>query len=236
MTARPEAQARLAGLFYLATIVTGGFAEFFSRAGLMVSGNAGATAHNILAHEMLFRLGLASDLLMSAAYVGVTLLLYLLLKPVSRSVSALAAFFSLIGIAVVAANSIDHAAALVFLKAQTFTTALSPDQLNALAYGFLRLHGQGYNIASVFFGFYCVLIGWLIVRSNFIPRAVGVLMMVAGASFLVDVFAIVLYPPLANYLNAYTSIASLVGEGSLTLWLLVFGLNERRWHERAAAT
>ncbi|MBV9570874.1 MAG: DUF4386 domain-containing protein [Alphaproteobacteria bacterium] len=231
MMERPAAQARIAGACYLVTIFAGAFAEFFSRDSLTVSGNAAATAHNIIVHETLFRFGLAADLVMLAAYLGVTWLLFVLLKPVSKNISGLAALFSLLGIAVVAANSINHAAVLVFLKAQT--PALQLDQLNALAYSFLRLHGQGYNIASVFFGFYCALIGGLILRSTFLPRLVGGLMLLAGICFLVDSFAIILSPQFARLLYVYTSIASLVGEGSLTLWLLLFGVNETRWREQA---
>lgn len=112
----PRLWARIAGALYLITIVLGVFAEAFVRGTLIVRDDAAATATNILAHESLYRLGLAADLAMIACYIAVTLLFYVLFKPVSRGLSLLAAFFSLVGLAVLAANSLTHLAPLVLLS------------------------------------------------------------------------------------------------------------------------
>jgi hypothetical protein len=234
MDAKPQLHARVAGFLYLVTIVMGVYAEFFARGSLMVHGDPISTARNILTHETLYRLGLAADLIMSAAYIGVTVLLLALLRPVDRLLSNLAAVFSIIGIAAIAANSIVHAAVLVFVTQQNSSMTVGPTEMNSIAYAFLRLHGQGYNIASVFFGFYCTLVGWLIIRSEFLPRLIGALMLIAGVSFLVDSFSIIAIPEIGPYVSTYTSLASLIGEGALTVWLLIFGIDVQRWREKVA--
>lgn len=108
-------------------------------------------------------------------------------------------------------------------------------QLQALALVFLKLDAEAYNGAMVFFGFYCLLIGYLTFRSAFLPRIVGVLMAIAGLCWLTNSFANFLSPPLASYLSPYILVPGLVGEGSLTLYLLVAGVNEQRWKEQQAA-
>jgi hypothetical protein len=205
-------RARLAGVLYLLTIVTGVFAEVFVRGALVVPNDPAATATNILAHESLYRTGLASDLVMLAAYVAVTLLFFVLFEPVDRSLSLLAAFFSLIGIAVLAANSVNHIAPLLLLRGP----AASP----SLALFFLRLHSRGYGLAVVFFGVYCVLLGRLIYRSGFLPRILGVLMMIGGAGYLIGSLTPLLWP--AVHLPDL-SILGGIAELALTLWLIVKG-------------
>jgi len=222
MNASPRRWARWAGLFYLITIVMGVFAEVFVRGRLIVRKDAAATAANILEHERLYRLGLAADLVMLVAYVAVTLLLYALLKPAGRNLSLLAAFFSLIGIAVLAVNSLTHLAPLLLLK-QT-----PPAQ--ELALFSLSLHGRGYAIAGVFFGVYCVLVGYLAFRSRLIPRIVGVLMAIGGVAYLIDSFTGFLSPTLAVRLPDVTVLGG-AGELALTLWLLVMGVNVGKWEE-----
>jgi len=179
-TVTPRLKARMAGGFYLLTIIAGVFAELFVRGALVVRDDAAATAANILAHEPLYRSGLAADLVMLACYAVVTLLFYELLKPAGRSLSLLAAFFSLLGLAVLAANALNHLAPLVLLGNSQHPGALETNQLQALALVSLRMHARGYAVSGVFFGFYCALIGWLVFRSGFLPRALGALMALGG--------------------------------------------------------
>ncbi|HEX9786794.1 MAG TPA: DUF4386 domain-containing protein, partial [Candidatus Binatia bacterium] len=148
----PRLKARIAGGLYLIVIVAGIFAEVFVRGALIVPGDAAATASNILASEPLFRLGFAADLVAVAAYIGVTALLYELLKPVSRTLALLGTFFGLAGSAIMAVNMVNHLAPLFFLADAGYLSAFDMDQLQALARVSLRLHGLGYNIAIVFFG------------------------------------------------------------------------------------
>jgi hypothetical protein len=227
----PRFKARIAGLFYLLTILTRMFVEIFVRNRLVVSDDAAATAANILAHEPLWRWGFAADIIAFASYVALTALFYELFKPVNRSVSLVAAFFSLVACAVQAVSSLFHLAPLVLLGDTPYLRVFNVEQLEALALMFLRLRAQCYhNIGLVFFGLYCILIGYLIFRSTFLPRIIGVLMMLAGLSYLMF-----LSPPLARYLQPYILFFPGVGQISLALWLLVFGVNDQRWKEQASA-
>jgi hypothetical protein len=181
-------------------------------------------------------LGFAADLVGGAAYLVVTLLLYELLKPVNRTLSLLAAFFSLVGIAVGALAGLGHLAPLFLLRGASYLNVFTTAQLQAMALLALKLHAQGYLIAIVFFGFYEVLLGYLIFKSVFWPRTLGVLVSLAGLAFLINSFAIFLSLPFADALNPYLLALDAVGEFSLMLWLLIFGVNSEKWRQRAYAT
>jgi len=224
----PARMARTAGGFYLITVITGLFAEIGVRGRLIDYGDAATTAHNIVASEGLYRLGFAADIVGSVAYVAVTLLLYELLKPVSRSLSLLAAFFSLIGIAVGAAGALGHLAPLLLLK-DAYMAPFDAAQLQALALLALKLHARAYWVALVFFGCYEAVLGYLIFKSEFLPRALGILVAVAGCAFLVNSFALMLSPPVGNALNPYLLALDGIGEISLTIWLLFAGVNAAKW-------
>ena len=233
---KPQLMARLAGLSYLITTIAGFFAEIVVRGGLIVSGDAAATARNIMASENLWRLGFAADLIAGAAYVAVTLLLYELLKPVNRVLSLLAAFFSLVGIAIGGLAGLAHLAPLLILGGASYLHAFDAAQLQALAYLAIRLHVQGYLIALVFFGFYEVLLGYLIFNSAFLPRTLGVLVGIAGLAFLVNSFAVFLAPAVGAALSNSMLILDAIGEFSLMLWLIIKGVDEPKWAQRAHPT
>ena len=222
-------RARITGVVYLLYFLTAIIGEFFLR-GLVVDGDAAATANNILAHESLFRLGLATGLISTAFYVAVTALFYDLFKAVSRSLSLLAAFFSLVGCAILAFASLFQLAPLVVLGGSQYLSVFKVEQLRALALMFLELNTQAGNICVVFFGVYCLLIGYLIFRSTFLPRLLGVLMALAGLGWLTF-----LSPPLANHLSPYNLVLGFLAELALMLWLLVRGVNVQRWKEQASA-
>jgi len=229
--ASPRFKARIAGVFYLLTIVTRVIADAFVRDQLVVSDDAAATATNIMAHEPLFRLGFAADIIAFASYIALTVLLYELFKPVNRSLSLVAAFFSLVACVVQAISSLFHLAPLVLLGGAPYLSVFTVEQLQALALVFLRLRAAAYhNIGLVFFGLYCLLVGILILRSTFLPRILGVLMVLAGLSYV-----LFLSPPLARSLQPYILLFPGVGQISLTLWLLVIGVNIQRWQEQASA-
>ncbi|HEV8383988.1 MAG TPA: DUF4386 domain-containing protein [Candidatus Acidoferrales bacterium] len=227
----PRRKARIAGGLWLMVIVAG-MSAFVIRSPLIVRGDAAATASNILASESLFRLAFAADLIAGVCYLGVTVLLYVLLKPVSRSVSLLAAFFGLAGVAIGSATSLTQLASLVLLGGGQYASAFTTSQLQAMAQASLRLYAQGFNMAMVFFGFQCLLIGCLIARSTFLPRILGVLLAIGGSSYIISSFATFLSPAIGARLTPLIVPAALVGEGSLTLWLLVKGVNEQRWKEQ----
>jgi hypothetical protein len=232
-TTSPQIKARIAGLCYLIVIVGCIFAEAFARGAQIVPGDAVATANNILAHEEFYRSGLVAELIATPCYIAVTLIFYELFKPVNRSLSLLAAFSSLVGIATQTVMSFLHLAPLILLGGADYLKVFKTDQLQALAYASLKLHSQGYDVALVLFGFYCVLVGWLIFKSTFLPRILGVLMALGGLGYLIGSFADFMSPPLGNFLSSFTSAPGLLGEGSLCLWLLVKGVNVPRWQEEA---
>ena len=229
--ASPRFKGRIAGVFYLLTTLTRMFVEIFVRNRLVVSDDAAATATNILAHEPLWWWGFAADILAFASYIALTALLYELFKHVNRSLSLVAAFFSLVACVVQAISSLFHLAPLVLLGGARYLNVFTVEQLQALALVFLRLRAAAYhNIGLVFFGLYCLLVGILILRSTFLPRILGVLMVLAGLSYV-----LFLSPPLVRSLQPYILVFPGVGQIALTLWLLVMGVNAQRWKEQASA-
>lgn len=227
--------ARTCGVLYLYIIVAGIFAELFVRGKLVVAADAEATAANIAANETLFRIGFSGELLHLAFDVAVAVILYAVLRPVDRHIALLAAFMRLACDIVLAAASLSHFAALRLLADSAFLKAFTPDQLHALALLGLELHGDGYAISLVFFGFACLSLGYLIYRSGFLPRALGVLMAIAGLCYLADSFSHFLAPAFAARLVPGLFVPMFVAELSLTLWLIVKGVNVAKWEESARA-
>jgi len=224
--ASPRLKARLAGLFYLMNFA---FApSLFATSRFVVSGDAAATATNMLAHEALFHLGFAGNLIATASYIAVTALFYELFKPVNRTVSLLAAFFSLMGCAILAVSCLFYLAPFVALGGAHYLSVFTVEQLQALALMLIKLYGQCFGISFVFFGFYCLLIGYLIFKSSFLPRILGVGMALAGLGWLTF-----LSPPFAHALSPYILLSG-IGEVALTLWLLVMGVNAQRWKGQAS--
>jgi hypothetical protein len=228
----PRVKARIAGILYLVSGQAFSFAEFSVRGKLVVNSNAAATAHNILTNETLYRFGFTAELL--PLYLVVTFILYDLLRPVSRNLSQLAYVFSIVGCTVSALNSLLHLAPLVVLGGLNPSSAFTADQLNALALIPLKLSAEGLNVCMVFFGFYCILIGHLIFKSTFLPRIIGVLLVIAGICYLINSFATFLTPALAAHLYPYILIPG-GAELVLAFWLLVIGVDAERWREQAGA-
>jgi len=220
----------MAGVFQLLEALTAAFGQVIVLNRLVVSGNAAATAANILGHERLFWLGFASSLIGVAFHIAWALLMYELLKPVNRSLSLLAAFFRLVGCAIQAFGSLFQIAPLVVLESSPYLSVFEVDQLQAVALMFIKWNVQPAYIYLVFFGLFNLLIGYLIFKSTFLPRILGVLMALSGLGWLMF-----LSPPLANYLLSYIEVSGIIAEASLMLWLLVKGVNVERWREQASA-
>lgn len=225
----PRFKARLAAVLILLEGNASVFGQLRIPGQFIVTHNAAATAANILGNETLFRLGLVLTLIAVAAHIAWVVLFYELFKPVSRTLALLAAFVGLIAITLQAVSAIFQIAPLTILHGGQFSSAFTVEQLEALGYLSLRLQGQTFNMYMVFFGLWCLLTGYLIFRSGFMPRLVGQLEMLAGAAYL-----ILLWPPLAGALYPYYLFFG-VGELVLLLWLLVKGVDSERWHERARA-
>jgi hypothetical protein len=230
----PRLKAGIAGGLWLLCIVTG-VVSFIAGSSLMVRNDAVATAANILANESLFRLGFAAELISGASYIGVTVFLYYVLKPVSKSLSLLAAFFGLGGVAIGGGAFLSRLAPLVLLRGDTYLSAFTTSQLQVLALASLKLYVLGFSIGMVFFGFQCILIGCLVARSMFLPRVLGVLLSLGGLSYVIVSFTNFLLPLLGTRLTPFIMPLALIGEGSLTVWLIVKGVNVPRWYEQANA-
>jgi hypothetical protein len=225
----------MAGALYLLNIVGGAFAIGYVQAVLVVPGDAAATAHNIGTHELLYRLGLAVHLVPDVTNVALAVIFYDLFTVVNRRLALLVVFFTLVGTAVESGNLLNQFAPLSLLAGESYTSALTAQQVQALAYTPIDLQGIGYSISEVFFGCYALAIGYLVFRSTFVPRAVGVLLAIDGVAYLVYSFADILAPHFAAQLVPGIQLPILLGEGSLMLWLLVRGVNAQRWKERASA-
>ena len=195
---------------------------------LVVTTDAAATAANILGNESLFRLGLALCVLAVAFNIARTVLLYVLFRPVGRIPVLLVAFFGLVAIALQAGGSLVQLPVLVLLKSGKDFGAFNVEQLQSMALLFLRWSGHAFNLYLAFFGFCCMLVGYVVYKSTFLPRILGVLEALAGVGY-----STYLWPPLANYLYPY-NLALGGGELVLGFWLLVFGVNVERWKEQAS--
>ena len=223
--------ARIGGVLYLIIIVAGIFAEIFVRGKLIVSGDATATANNIKASELLFRIGFVAGLIMLVCDVILTLIFYILLRPISRDISLLAAFFRLVSIAVLGINLLNHFAALFPLGGADYLKVLEPHQLHALAYLSLKSHESGYNISLLFFGFHCLVLGYLLFRSVYFSRILGVLLTITGLCYLINSFSWFLVPTFATNIYPGILLPCLIGELSLSLWLLFKGIKTKGQHE-----
>jgi hypothetical protein len=205
------------------------WAEAFVRGKVMVSGNAAATAANILANPLLYRSGFVADLVAMVAELGIALLFYYLFRPVSRGLAVAMVLFRLAWAAIFATVTLTHIAPLMLLS----QTGLDTEQAQALSYFFLRLHQQGYDVALVFFGVDCLVIGLLILRSTFLPRVLGALMGIAGTCYLTNSFSEFLVPALAHTFGIWLLLPSALAEYALILWLLIVGVNADKWKRQA---
>jgi len=231
--ASPQSYARIGGLLYLFIIGAAGFGEVFVRDRLLQWGDAAATASNILASETLFRFGLAGEMLTCVCDVALAMILYVLLRPVSRNLALLAAFFRLTFVGVYGVAKLFEIAALVALGSADNLTALGPQQLHDLAYMALRVHSLGYGASLLFFGCCCILFGHLIRRSRYFPRLIGVMLAMAGCGYVVFSIAQMLSPAFAaGVLFPWVFTFAFIAESILALWLLARGVNIQKWDER----
>ncbi len=213
---------RITGFLYLVIIVLGIFSEVGIRGALVVPGDAAATAARIAGSEFLFRVGVASDIVVFLADVAVAVLLYVLLLPVGRTASLTAAGFRLTGTAIYGVNLLNQLAAILLLGGGAYAQGMGTEGVQALALFFMELHGHGYDLGLVFFGLHCMVLGYLLLRSRAFPGVLGVLLALAGVGYLVGSFALFLFPARASAVEM-VYVAPLVGEVAFCLWLLVRG-------------
>lgn len=218
---RPQVYARLAGAIYLGVIVMGGLAEGLVMNTLMVPGDDAATVDAILRHQPLWNWGLAANLIVPLIAVVQLWIEYMLLRPAGRG---LALLFVLLNLASLSVEAVSKLFQLMVLP-----LAQGGADGQALASMALLGHGLAFNIALIFFGVACLVIGALIWRSTYLPRFLGVLMQIAGLCYLVACFSELLAPSFARLINPGILLPVLVGESAFCLWLLVMGVNRTRW-------
>jgi len=228
----PQLYARLGGFLYLLIIVFGGFAEGYVMNSLVVAGDAAATAHNIMAAPGLWNLSVAGNLLVPVFAVAQAWIFYLLLRPVNRQLVLLSVFFMLVSLSVEAVSKLFLLAVMPILAGASHPGAFEPIQAQSLVHLSLILHDIAFNIALIFFGVGCLVDGYLIFKSGYLPKLIGLLMQLAGVCYLIACLAALLAPKFADMITPAILLPSLIGELSFCLWLLIKGVNVVKWKER----
>ena len=213
---------RYAGVLYVLTSIVGFFSMGYVPGKLIVHGNATATASNITAHEMLFRLGIAGAVIGQASFIFVALALYDLLKGVCRRQASLMVILIVVSIPIAFANELNSIAAVVLVRGADFLAVLDKTQRETLAMLFLKLHGQGFVLAEMFWGLWLFPLGLLVYRSRFLPRFLGVWLGLAGAAWVILSFTGILLPQYQDKVDTYSQPA-VIGEIVFMLWLTIRG-------------
>jgi hypothetical protein len=228
----PQGYARIGGALYLVIIVLGAFAEGFVTNKLVVPGDAATTAHNIMASPVLWRLSVAGDLIVALCAVPLLWIEYVLLRPVSKHLVLLAVLFNLVSLAVETISKLFLLVVVPTLGNADYLKAFEPQQLQILANIALKSHDFAFNIALIFFGCTCLVNGYLIFRSGYLPKLIGILMQLAGLSYLTACSAALFAPTFADLIIPAILVLPLIGESSFCLWLLVKAVNIAKWKER----
>lgn len=228
----PQVYARMGGALYLIIIALGIYAQVFVRDRIIVSGDAAATAANITSMESLWRFGIVTEVLMVICTILLAMVYFYLLRPVSKELNLLAALFRLTAITVQTVSLVNLVAALFPLANAAFIKGFTPDQLYALTGLAIRSHAYGYSMALLFTGCTFLVHGYLIYKSGYLPRALGVMIQIAGLGYISNGFAIIMFPAVANMVFLAIILPVVISETALSLWLLVKGVNVQKWNER----
>lgn len=225
----PQLYARVAGFLYLLIVAGAIFSGILTSR--IVPGDATATANNIMASELLFRIGFIGWLVHAFCEIVLSVLLYVLLKPVSKTIALLMASLRLIHIAILGINLLNLFFTLLLLSGADYLTVFETNQLHALVLLFLDAHKYGFAIGLTIFGFHVFFLGYLVFKSGYFPRILGVLLIIAAFGYLLDSSATFLFP---NY-ETYPAIMGplFIAELSFALWLLIKGVNVEQWEKRA---
>ena len=202
---------------------------------LIVAGDAGATAGNIMASRGLWSVAVAADLVIPVLAVVGVWISYVLLRPVSKTLVLLDVFLTLVSLAVEAVSKLFLLLVLPVLNTSNYLPAFEHRQLGVLANLALRAHGIAFDIALVFFGCACLVEGYLLYKSGYFPKFIGVLMQIAGLCYLISCFADLLAPSIADLITPAILLPPLLGELSYCLWLLIKGVDVGKWNERTRA-
>jgi hypothetical protein len=224
--------ARIAGALYLVNIVGGAFAIGYVK-GTLFTDDLATTVQNINSHLLLYRSGVAAHVIVTVTNVPLALIFYELFKVVNRRLALLDAFFVLVATAIEAASLPVLFAPVVLLDSKDYANAVPASQLHVLASLPGSLSDGSYDVYTVFFGFDILCLAYLVLRSRFVPRIIGVLLAIDGAAYLLYSFSDVLAPGFATHLVPWVQLPAPIAEGALSLWLLVMGVNMERWNKAA---
>lgn len=219
--------ARIAGALYVIMGAVGPFSLIYVPRKLIVSGDATATANKILASETLFRAGIAAELIGGIAFILLAVTLYRLLSGVNKTHASLMVIFALLSVPISFLNVVNDLAALILLRGPQFLSVFDKRQLDAMAMFFLRLHGQGLMVTEIFWGLWLFPFGLLVFRSGFLPRILGILLMINCFPYVFASLASVLALKTAFTALSPVAVALETGELWIMLWLLIRGVNEK---------
>lgn len=228
----PKIYARLGGALYLINIVFGFFAIGYAESKIMVDGNSTATANNIIAHEFLYRLGIVAHIIILLTNIPLALIFYRLFRIVNKNATLLVVFFTLVGTAIESVNLLNQFEPLLLLKNNMQVSSFNHEQLSEWVFMLLRLKTAGFNLALIFFGFYGISAGYLIFKSAFLPKFIGILLAIGGTCYLTYSFINFLNPTFSALLVPYIQIPSGLAELIFCLWLLIAGVNFKKWKEQ----
>jgi hypothetical protein len=219
--------ARIAGFLYLIMVPFALFGIMWVSS-LIVPGDAATTANNIMAVESLFRLSIVSSLIVQVGHIWLVLVLYKLLKAVNKNHALLMVIFMLVGVPITMLSDLNKFAALLLLSGADYLTIFTADQLQALVMFFLDLQNHGINIAGIFWGLWLFPMGYLVFKSGYIPKILGILLMIGCFGYLID-FVTFFFSPSFGPISGVTG----MGEILFPLWLLIKGVNVEQWEKRA---
>ena len=224
----PQKAARIAACIFLGIFFLGMSTELFIRPGMIVPEDAAVTVRNIAASDSLFRLSLISDLLRQVLLIALPLMLYKLLKPVSKALASLMVIFALVGVSISMINELNHCAVLLLSSNGGYLTAFNADQLNTLVMFFLELRKYGTYIPQLL-SVWVFLLGYLVFKSGFLPRILGILLMLGGVCYTASAVLFFLFP---SFDATIFGLFAFIGETLFYLWLLIKGVNVKEWEER----
>ena len=215
--------ARLAGLIYFLLVVTGMFGIMYVSTQTFVNGDSAATAEKIIANEFLFRAGIVSQLISQTLYVFLVLALYRLLKEVNEHQAKLMVALVITAVPIAFVIEAFKFAALMILKGEVLTT-LELSQKQDFAIFFLKLNSYGISILKIFWGLWLIPFGQLVYKSGFMPRILGVFLILGGLAFVIESFTYLLFPDYRSVVNQFTYIFYTIAELSIVFWLLIIGV------------
>ena len=232
----PLVYARIAGILAILLVLLGPFSQLYVPSTLIVPGDATATADNIRASESLFRLAIISDLFIFFDEIVLTVLLYVLLRPVNRMLSLVAAFARLSMAIIQGINLLPSFIVLLLLSGASYLRVFEPDQLDSLELLFLNAREHGVYVWQAVFVLHLFVLGYLVFKSGYFPRILGLLLILGALGYLIDSFGNILFPNYEEIFGVVVAVGSIIGELPFFLWLLIKGVNVQKWHERASAS